>query len=67
MRCLGIPNTPHFHNVTKIDDAIALWNKIKQDREVERWDADNQEEFEDSAGNVINRKVYDDLRKQGLL
>jgi len=26
-----------------------------------------QEEFEDSAGNVVTKKTYEDLRKQGLL
>jgi hypothetical protein len=27
----------------------------------------SQEEFEDSMGNVVNKRTYDDLRKQGLL
>jgi len=26
-----------------------------------------QEEFEDSAGNVVTKKTYEDLRRQGLL
>jgi len=26
-----------------------------------------EEEFEDSMGNVVNKRTYDDLRKQGLL
>ena len=25
------------------------------------------EEFEDSAGNVVTRKMYEDLKRQGLL
>lgn len=50
-----------------MDEAVSLWEKIKMDRETERWNAENEEEFEDSAGNVINRRIYDDLRKQGLL
>ena len=25
------------------------------------------EEFEDSEGNVVNRKTYDDMRRQGIL
>merc|ERR1712156_1089247 len=29
MRCLGIPNTAHFANVTQIEDAMALWEKLK--------------------------------------
>ncbi|EDV24471.1 Splicing factor 3A subunit 3 [Trichoplax sp. H2] len=67
MRCLGIPNTAHFANVTKIKDALSLWDKLKDSKTKERFDSDAEEEFEDSFGNVVNRKVYDDLRKQGLL
>jgi len=26
-----------------------------------------QEEFEDSTGNVVNKRIYDDLKRQGLL
>ena len=27
----------------------------------------SQEEYEDSLGNVVNKKTYEDLRRQGLL
>ena len=37
MRCLGIPNTAHFANITSIEDALALWNKIKNNKDDERW------------------------------
>ncbi|CAG9579737.1 unnamed protein product [Danaus chrysippus] len=67
MRCLGIPNTAHFANVTQIEDALALWEKIKNQKENERFVAENDEEFEDSQGNVVNRKTYEDLKRQGLL
>ncbi|KAK2187220.1 hypothetical protein NP493_175g03016 [Ridgeia piscesae] len=67
MRCLGIPNTAHFANVTLIEDAIALWQKIKSGKENERWRAEMEEEFEDSTGNVVNKRIYDDLKRQGLL
>lgn len=67
MRCLGVPNTAHFANVTLIEDAVALWQKIKSGKEVERWRPEVEEEFEDSAGNVVTKKTYEDLRKQGLL
>ena len=29
MRALRIPNTSHFHNITNIKDALALWDHIK--------------------------------------
>lgn len=67
MRCLGIPNTAHFANVTRIEDALQLWNKIKQAKDAERWNPDHEEEFEDSAGNVVSKRTYDDLQRQGLL
>lgn len=67
MRCLGIPNTAHFANVTEIKDALALWEKLKNVKAKERWLPDVEEEFEDSAGNVVNKKTFEDLSRQGLL
>ncbi|XP_030244489.1 splicing factor 3A subunit 3 isoform X2 [Drosophila navojoa] len=67
MRCLGIPNTAHFANVTQIEDAITLWEKLKSQKQSERWIADQEEEFEDTLGNVVNRKTFEDLKRQGLL
>lgn len=67
MRCLGIPNTAHFANVTKIEDAIALWEKIQTSKAAERWKPEVEEEYEDSQGNVVNRKTFEDLKRQGLL
>ena len=67
MRCLGIPNTAHFANVTSIEDAIKLWDKLKEQKNGERWQAETEEEYEDSSGNVFNRKTFNDLKKQGLL
>ncbi|XP_022100701.1 splicing factor 3A subunit 3-like isoform X1 [Acanthaster planci] len=67
MRCLGIPNTAHFANVTLIEDALSLWEKLKEAKSSERWRPDTEEEFEDSSGNVVNKKVFEDLKRQGLL
>jgi len=67
MRCLGIPNTAHFANVTEIEDALALWAKLKEQKAHERFNPHIDEEFEDSEGNVVNRKTYDDMRRQGIL
>lgn len=46
---------------------ISVWEKIKHQKENERFVAENDEEFEDSQGNVVNRKTYEDLKRQGLL
>ena len=63
----GIPNTAHFANVTEIEDALALWAKLKEQKAHERFNPHIDEEFEDSEGNVVNRKTYDDMRRQGIL
>ncbi|XP_067128795.1 splicing factor 3A subunit 3 [Centruroides vittatus] len=67
MRCLGIPNTAHFANVTQIEDALGLWQKLKEQKQKERFQATNEEEYEDTQGNVVNKKTFEDLKRQGLL
>jgi splicing factor 3A subunit 3 len=67
MRCLGVPNTKHFHDICLIEDALALHAKIKDGMQVEQFVGDTEEEFEDSEGNVLNRRTYEDLARQGLL
>jgi len=67
MRCLGIPNTAHFANVTKINQAIELWKKICEDKTKQKWNPETDEEYEDSLGNVVNRRTFEDLKRQGLL
>ena len=98
MRCLGIPNTAHFANITNVADARAcelcgascdfgrltsqcipnlffslsscfplVWEKLRLTKGRERWHADTEEEYEDSVGNVVNKRTYNDLRRQGLL
>ncbi|GAB9472378.1 Splicing factor 3a [Globisporangium polare] len=67
MRCLKIPNTKHFHDITLMRDAIQLYEKLKDQIDAENWNPENEEEFEDSEGNVLNRKTYEDLARQGLL
>jgi len=67
MKCLKIPNTVHFRDVTRIEDALKLYHKIMQDNYVNSFKPDVEEEFEDSDGNILNRKQYIDLKRQGLL
>lgn len=67
MRCLGIPNTAHFANITRIQDAISLWDKIKNEKKQNEFQPSVEEEFEDSQGNVVTKKTYEDLKRQGLL
>ncbi|KAJ8330744.1 Pre-mRNA-splicing factor sap61 [Batrachochytrium dendrobatidis] len=67
MRCLGIPNSKQFHDVTSINDAYALAEKLKSIVKRATISADAAEEFEDDAGNVYSKKTYEDLKRQGLL
>eukprot|EP00300_Choanocystis_sp_HF-7_P006083 c14468_g1_i2.p1 GENE.c14468_g1_i2~~c14468_g1_i2.p1 ORF type:complete len:380 (-),score=116.11 c14468_g1_i2:190-1329(-) len=67
MRSLKIPNTKHFHEITSIVDAMNLYEKIKADLMVRAWKPEVEEEFEDTQGNVLNKKTYDDLRRMGML
>ncbi|KZV77152.1 RNA splicing factor PRP9 [Peniophora sp. CONT] len=67
MRALGLPNTKHFHEITKIEDALALAEKLKREGRGEITEQETMEELEDDEGNVYNRKTYDDLKKQGLI
>ncbi len=67
MRCLGIPNTKHFHGVTKIQDAEQLWKKLQSEVNKDIFDGAKEEEYEDSHGNVLSRATYEDLARQGLL
>ncbi|GBG69402.1 hypothetical protein CBR_g4095 [Chara braunii] len=67
MRCLGIPNTKNFHEITQIEDAKKLWEKIKANSGVNTWKPDVEEECEDGEGNVYNRKTYMELQRQGLV
>ncbi|KAF8238901.1 RNA splicing factor PRP9 [Tricholoma matsutake] len=67
MRALGLPNTKHFHEITRIEDALSLAEKLKQEGRHEIFEQETMEELEDDEGNVYNRKTYEDLKKQGLI
>jgi splicing factor 3A subunit 3 len=67
MRALGLPNTKHFHEITRIEDALSLAEKLKQEGRHEIFEQETMEELEDEDGNVYNRKTYEDLKKQGLI
>lgn len=67
MKCLGLPNTKHFHEITTIKDAFNLAEKLKEEAKKEIFKKDTMEEFEDAEGNVFNRKTFEDLHRQGLI
>ncbi|KAJ7959329.1 Splicing factor 3A subunit 3 [Quillaja saponaria] len=67
MRCLGIPNTKNFNEITSIEEAQELWKKIQERQGVNKWRPDLEEEYEDREGNIYNKKTYTDLQRQGLI
>jgi hypothetical protein len=67
MRCLKIPNTAHFKEITAIEDAITLYEKLKRDAEEQTFRPDQDVECEDIQGNVMSQRAFEDLRRQGLV
>jgi len=67
MRCLKIPNTAHFKEITKIEEAITLYEKLKRDADDQTFRPDADVECEDIQGNVMSQKAFEDLRRQGLV
>ncbi|MCJ1279873.1 hypothetical protein MMC21_007697 [Puttea exsequens] len=67
LKCLGVTNTSLFREITGIEDALKLWDKIQRDRVRERGRGEGVVQMEDKEGNVMPEKVYWDLLKQGLL
>ncbi|XP_052199758.1 splicing factor SF3a60 homolog [Diospyros lotus] len=67
MRCLGIPNTKNFNEITSIEEAKQLWERIQERQGLNKWRPDLEEEYEDREGNIYNKKTYTDLQRQGLI
>jgi len=67
LKCLGVTNTGLFREITGIEDALKLWEKIVRDKRVEGGKGEGVVQMEDAEGNVMPEKVYYDLQKQGLL
>ncbi|OAQ77075.1 splicing factor 3a subunit 3 [Purpureocillium lilacinum] len=67
LKCLGITNVTLFRDITKIEEALKLWDRIQQEQKKSRVDDGSIVQMEDSEGNVMPEKVYLDLQKQGLL
>lgn len=71
MKCLRIPNTIHFKEITSINDALAcniiiiisfiVHQKLIIEAETSKFRPEMEEEFEDSDGNVLNKKTFYDL------
>lgn len=67
LKCLGITNVSLFRDITKIEEAMKLWEKINREKKRTKVDEGTVVQMEDAEGNVMPEKVYYDLQKQGLL
>lgn len=67
LKCLGITNPTLFRDITKMDEAVRLWEKIQKEKKQSKLDEGSVVQMEDGEGNVMPEKVYYDLQKQGLL
>ncbi|EEU44911.1 uncharacterized protein NECHADRAFT_96435 [Fusarium vanettenii 77-13-4] len=67
LKCLGVNNTALFRDITRIDEALKLWEKIQREKKRNKVDEGSVVQMEDGEGNVMPEKVYYDLQKQGLL
>ena len=72
MRCLKVPNTLHFKEITRISEVLerksySVYRKLQESHQLELFRPDVEEEFEDTQGNVMTKRAYDDLKRQGLL
>lgn len=67
LKCLGITPSLVFKDITGIKQATDLWNKVKKQKKIEDGEKENAVQVEDEEGNVMSEKVYNDLKKQGLI
>ena len=58
LKCLGITNTTLFREITGIEDALKLWDKMQRDKKVENSKGEGVVQMEDADGNVMPEKVY---------
>lgn len=59
LKCLGITaNTNLFREITRIEDAMQLWEKMEGNRKDERDSRDNVVQMEDAEGNVMPERIY---------
>lgn len=62
LKCIGLSNIPELNYINKIHEAIKLAKHVKSDNKSE-----NVEEIEDKDGNVYNKKLYEDMKKENII
>lgn len=73
LKCLGVTGSSAtgglslFREITAIQDALSLWEKIRQEKRDKDSKEDSIVQMEDGEGNVMPERIYLDLQKQGIL
>jgi splicing factor 3A subunit 3 len=69
LKCLGIEPSHNntFKDITRIDEALTLWSTVKKRQKSQDIEKEDAVEVEDEEGNVLSEKVYNELKKQGLV
>ncbi|OBA21842.1 hypothetical protein METBIDRAFT_10767 [Metschnikowia bicuspidata var. bicuspidata NRRL YB-4993] len=69
LMCLGVleQHTSLFANISTIAEVQELWAKLKLGELAQQENDDNAIEVEDDDGNVMSRKDYEELKRQGLI
>ncbi|KAI1613228.1 hypothetical protein EDD37DRAFT_338906 [Exophiala viscosa] len=72
LKCLGITGQGTgglslFREITGIQEALNLWEKIKREKRDKESKEDGVVQMEDGEGNVMPERIYLDLQKQGIL
>ncbi|KAG7860148.1 hypothetical protein KL919_002853 [Ogataea angusta] len=68
LKMLGIMGEYNaFRDLNKIDDVLKLSNYLERKKRNAAQYRDDGVEVEDEEGNVMSKKVYDQLKKQGLI
>ncbi|KAK6589843.1 hypothetical protein RS030_192841 [Cryptosporidium xiaoi] len=67
LNALGIPNTSHFKEITRISDALELYSSLCSQAKNKLFDEQNGLEMEDSEGNVITLRTFNEFHSRGVI
>lgn len=67
LRCLGIEPGPAFRGITSVREASDLWAALRRQLRSRELEQEAAVEVEDEEGNVMEQRVYEDLKRQGLV
>lgn len=72
LRCLGIEPSSVFKGIASVKEALDLWHRVGVKKGIKaggdlQVEVAMEVEAEDEEGNVMSEKLYEELKKQGLV